>query len=61
MGQGETPGLVSTVSRELDLAREAIELAEDLIPYVDEYFREKWNFDVELAELRLRLRLMTEG
>jgi aminopeptidase-like protein len=49
------------VSRELDLAREAIELAEDLIPYVDEYFREKWNFDVELAELRLRLRLMTEG
>lgn len=35
----------------------AVELAEDMIGYVPEYFREKWDHDTDLATVKAALTL----
>jgi hypothetical protein len=51
--------MAADLKRQLEDAQtglvEALELAEDMIRYVPDYFRAKWNHDEDLAKLRRRV------
>lgn len=40
----------------LEIAEHAMEIIEDILPYVPDYFQEKWNYPEELAYLKQALK-----
>jgi hypothetical protein len=49
----DPPCFAEDVRRLRVALRQAIEEMEDMVPYVPEYFREKWEYDATIARLKV--------